>query len=911
MAYLTTYPDTINAVRAIEFSPNSSVSFVLAMWEGQCVIYSSEQSDAVQAIVIPYQEEELKDISYAYQVDFLFLAHPNHEPRIIKYDSTQAVGSQFSIEYLQQQTAWKTPPFLREDTTGIETIVSDEVHYVKLVGDNPDTFTGITSTNLNTTPTYIQLRIKNKWAVYRLVDQNVDATVPANPTKTVCYAQPVNAVVDSFAESAQFAMVDNTYIDLATTLAADEREVRCDTLVFNYDLEGAFARIPLDYDKYAPDTRLRRLWEDGVVTSAGTDDEYVWVQLLEYVGQDDFSTALWEGAGSSSDVAKNNFWEVGHIYRIREEGGFSITVGGVVDTAAPPAIDWDLGFTYVTEGDTFALENKWRINSAGASTTKIMDMSRAQTFDIMKTSAPLTMYEPPANANITFDDSGTIHTAKLTASETLWTSADEGRYMMVKYESAWATYKLDNYISGTEMAVEVVDAIPTSSIPGEFELNGRSTQWRLSAWKENDWPYTVAFYEQRLVFGGNPSNPETIWFSKITDVYDFRTVEQDGEVLDTTGITYNIGGPGYNRIRWLSPGITLMIGTEAGEWQLKPNSFREALTPTNVRITQETTEGSNSFAIRAGSALVFPERTGEFIRELRYNFQIDSFQSQDLTLLADHLFRDDAVVDFAYQKTPKPQFWFVTVSGLTYVLTYNTEQEVLAWSRFQTRVGDKVLSVAVMERNDNNPNDRVYFMIQRGTRVYVEYMEDIYYEEVSNLKPGMVFLDNATRFSHTVNTTVFTGLDRFNGESVRVVVDGADVGTVVVASGQIDLADIDPDLVSTTSCVVGYDYTSRYVSNPLSMQVDGGANYGKRARLIKLGGYFYQSLGMDFGIYGDTLDRVEFRDGDGDTNDESPELFTGFMEDLIFDNKFTLENQVAIEQSQPYPLTIICLLPEM
>lgn len=424
-----------------------------------------------------------------------------------------------------------------------------------------------------------------------------------------------------------------------------------------------------------------------------------------------------------------------------------------------------------------------------------------------------------------------------------------------------------------------------------------------------DWPFTVAFYEQRLVFGGNPSNPETIWLSKITDLYDFRTIEENGEVLDTTGITYPLGGRSYNRIKWMSAGPTLMIGTESTEWQLKPNNFREALTPTNIRITQETNEGSISFAIRAGSALIFPERTGEFVRQLVYNFQIDQFEPQDLSLLADHIFREDGIVDFAFQRTPKQTFWFVTKSGLAYLLTYNTQQEVLAWSRFQTRVGDKVLSVAVMERNATNPNDRVYLMVQRDSAVYVEYVEDLYYEEVSNLKPGMVFLDCATHFTVITDTTVFTGLDRFNGNSVRVVVDGADVGLVTVSRGQIDLTDIHPDLVATVSVVVGYDYTSRVVSNPLSMVVDGGANFGKRNRLLKLGGYFYQSLGMDFGIYGQTLRRVEFRNAE-DTMDQSPQLFTGFLEDVIFDNGYDLENQVAIEQSQPYPLTIVCLLPE-
>lgn len=911
MAYLETWPETIYPVRAIEFSPNTQVSFILAMWEKQCIVYSSEQDGAVSEFEIPYLAEELKDISYDYKVDFLYLAHPNHEPRIIKY--TGDSKNPLVLSKLQEEATWKAPPFLKEDTSGVELVVSDEVHYVKLVGNENNTFSSL-PLDLNANARYIELRINNKWAIYRLVDKNVDSNVPSNPTSKVCYAEPVRSVVESLPDSARFALIQNTYLDKATRLSSGERELRSDTLVFNYDLEGAYARVPLDYGVYSPDSRLRQLWSSGVETPTG-DDNFVWVQFLEYVGQDDFSTSLWEGnagTNASDRVSKNDFWEVGHIYKIRKANGFSITVGAVKKTSGGNRgdVDWEVAYTYQTDGDTFALENVWRVDNGGSVSTRIADMSKAQTFDIMKTGKPLTLYRPPDEAEITFDDDASFHTARLSASDDIFDQDDVGRYLMVKYDTSWTTYRITEVLSPSQVNVNVLDNIPISNEKGEYELNGRSSIWRKSAWSNGNWPFTVTFYEQRMTFGGSVFNPETLWFSKVTDPYDFRTIEENGEVLDTTGITYPLGGRSYNKIKWLSSGPTLMIGTESTEWQLKPNNFREALTPTNIRITQETNEGSLSFVIRAGSSLVFPERTGEFVRELVYNYQIDQFEARDLTLLADHLFRNDAVVDFAYQRTPKKTFWFVTLSGLVYLLAHNNQQEVLAWSRFQTRVGDKVLSVAVMERNANNPNDRVYLMIQRNGEIYVEYIEDVYYEEASNLKPGMNFLDCSSRFEVDSKTTVFTGLERFNNTEVSVVVDGAYVGEILITEGTLNLEDIKDDLFATQTVLVGYNYISRYVSNPLSMQVDGGANYGKRGRLIKLGGYFYQTLGFKFGIYGQDLRPVEFRDLEGSVMDQSPPLFTGFLEDELFDNKFDLENQIVLEQDQPYPLTVMCLLPE-
>lgn len=742
---------TTGNVRLLEFAPNSEEAFTLLFSDQAIRIYKSGTSTPVKTLTsgdgVPWTDSQLRDIDYEYQVDTIYLTHPAHEPQVLKYlgDLDPDV---FSIGSLLDETNFKAPPFQKEDVTGTELIVSDEKYFVKILSTNANEFdAAITAAagNFNTNPWYVEVQIQNKWALYRIADTNFTPAAPADPVSgqastTGIYAIPITSVVEDLEPAANLIHLSDSYPDSHPELGSSEYELRSDTLVFSFDLESAYMRFENSY----PDV-LGGFAGTGV-TAEGTK----WVQLNEYFGQEDFPTEYLTGSRATAD------FEVGQTYKILTANGF------VFDNAAPApsgsgapvtrtGADWNNSFRYDTAGDTFVATNHFRVNAAGGASTVLANLSSNKTFDVMRCSAVLNVVSP--TGAITFDDTAEVHTATMRSSKSFFyvspgntSGVRVDQYILAQYGDDWVTFKVDSITGIREATVTVLDVIPTKKNSSDFVNNGRTTVFRVSSWWASNYPYSVAIHEQRLVFGGSPEFPETVWFSKTTDNYDFRTIESNGEVLDTTGITYDLGGRAYNRIRSMTSGPTLIIATEGAEWQLRPNNFTEALSPTNIRLTQETYIGSTLQAIRAGSSVFFVERSGRFFREMQFDYQIDGFKSVDLNVLADHLFRTDPIQDFCYQSSPRSVFWFVTESGLLYALTYEKERDVYAWSRHRTYTGDTVLAAAVMRQTNSTPQDKLFVVVNRNDQYLVEEMTPDFRDPgTDNYKPYLWQLDSAVR----------------------------------------------------------------------------------------------------------------------------------------------------------------------
>ena len=65
------------------------------------------------------------------------------------------------------------------------------------------------------------------------------------------------------------------------------------------------------------------------------------------------------------------------------------------------------------------------------------------------------------------------------------------------------------------------------------------------------------------------------------------------------------------------------------------------------------------------------------------------------------------------------------------------------------------------------------------------------------------------------------------------------------------------------------------------------------------------SVGPDF----DNLDNVEFRSA-GDPMDSPPPLFTG-DKDIDWDGDYEVEANICWRQSQPLPLTVLAIMPQV
>tara|TARA_R100001198_G_scaffold88523_1_gene64283 strand:+ start:1091 stop:3841 length:2751 start_codon:yes stop_codon:yes gene_type:complete len=217
----------------------------------------------------------------------------------------------------------------------------------------------------------------------------------------------------------------------------------------------------------------------------------------------------------------------------------------------------------------------------------------------------------------------------------------------------------------------------TVTVNATFGGTTAETKWRLGAYSDTTgFPAAVAFYEQRLFWAGSSEQPQTLWGSKSGD-YENHTPG----TLDDDPVIYTLATDQVNAIKWLSPGKVMAIGTVGGEFIISGSTTADALTPTNVRVVREGTRGSSSHTpIRIDNVVIFIQRQQRKLREFAYQFDSDSFQSPDLTILSNQVSKG-GLTEIAYQQEPSTVIWGVKADGQLVGMTYLRDQQVVAWHR--------------------------------------------------------------------------------------------------------------------------------------------------------------------------------------------------------------------------------------
>ena len=258
--------------------------------------------------------------------------------------------------------------------------------------------------------------------------------------------------------------------------------------------------------------------------------------------------------------------------------------------------------------------------------------------------------------------------------------------------------------------------VVTVEILIDMGSSSSSTDWSLGSFSTTTgFPSCVSFFEQRLVFAASINNPQTVYFSKSGD-YENMDANIGGTVADDDAIIYTIASNQVNAIRFLTSARTLIIGTAGGEFVVSGGGDNNAVTPTNIMIKKQSNHGAaNVDAISVGNATLFLQRAKRKIRELAYNFDVDGYIAPDLTILAEHI-TEGNVVEMAYQEEPLAIIWCVRGDGQLIALTYQREQEVVAWHRHiiggSFGTGNAVCeSVAVIPTDDSEYE--LYMIVKR------------------------------------------------------------------------------------------------------------------------------------------------------------------------------------------------------
>ena len=479
----------------------------------------------------------------------------------------------------------------------------------------------------------------------------------------------------------------------------------------------------------------------------------------------------------------------------------------------------------------------------------------------------------------------------ITASANTFVSTDVGR--LINFSNGYA--KITAFSSATSVTADVED---------DFDTTSANTDWKLGAFSDTTGhPSCVSFFEQRLVFAGTSSEPQTLYFSKSGD-YENMTAGTNAD----DAMVYTIASNQVNVIRFLKTQRTLIVGTVGGEFTVSADGTDAAVTPTNITIKRQSSYGSaNVDAIPAGNATLFLQRAKRKIRELSYNFDVDGYQAADLTILNDVVTKT-GINEMTYQQSPDSILWCVRDDGVLAGLTYLRGEEVIAWHRhiLGGSFGDGnavVESVASISGELNE--DELWVIVKRtingATKRYVECFAQFDFDETT--PTDFRFLDSHLTYSGSATTTL-SGLGHLEGQTVSILADGATHPNKVVSSGSITLDR------QTEKAVVGLSYDSVLQT----MRIEGGAaegtSQGKTKRISKVVLRLFETVGVKVGPSLDNLEAIPFRTS-SDPMDTPVSTFIAGDKEIEFNDDFNSDGFIFIKQDQALPCSILAIYPTL
>lgn len=531
-------------------------------------------------------------------------------------------------------------------------------------------------------------------------------------------------------------------------------------------------------------------------------------------------------------------------------------------------------------------------------------------------------------------------------------AADVGKYIIAND----GVLKILSITNANEVKALVVKSLSTADFTNNWTLE--EPTWTA----DRGYPRAVGFYNQRLVLAGYDAEPLEVNFSEVGIFEGFGRGSQDSDAIQV-----DISAAEINQIKWLTNTKKLVIGTSGSELSIDAPSAASGLSASNIRQEPNTADGSDTQKpVKIGSEVIFTQKSGRKILSFRYDFNIDNYNTEDLTFLAEDI-TSGIVKRLAYAQEPSKVIYATTEAGELLACTYNRAQDVIGWTKFDT---DGFFESVQTISEDNR--DKVYVIVKRtingNTRRYIEVLDNgtgdsvtdgfsdcfiTYYNPksvsaITKASPGVV-TSTAHGFVNgdRVKFTDITGMDEIEGKSYLVAnkttntfelttlqgiaIDTTSYGTFVSGtvhkisntfSGLDHLEGKDVEVkgdnaksISTVvtngtitldsycyAVVIGLPFTSEIELLPINLDLGAGPTRGQQVRFVN----------PILDLYKASLPIVNgqylaSRNTD-DLMDNAVPLYTGLASygNLEWDNSGVL----SIDMSGPFPCTLIGIFGE-
>ena len=167
----------------------------------------------------------------------------------------------------------------------------------------------------------------------------------------------------------------------------------------------------------------------------------------------------------------------------------------------------------------------------------------------------------------------------------------------------------------------------------------------------------------------------------VVTVPQFSPTDNNGNVLDDSGISYTLNSDTAESLHWFQPdALGILVGTNTSEWMISASSLSDPLTPTSIQAHRQTRFGSQDSApVLPGLSVLFVQQAGVDCLEYVADVLSQRFTGRVLNERARHMSGNNSVTyrpddniklwtragikELAYQKQPYPYVWAAMNDG--------------------------------------------------------------------------------------------------------------------------------------------------------------------------------------------------------------------------------------------------------
>jgi len=422
-------------------------------------------------------------------------------------------------------------------------------------------------------------------------------------------------------------------------------------------------------------------------------------------------------------------------------------------------------------------------------------------------------------------------------------------------------------------------------------------------------PTVPSFFQQRLVLAAPPGAPQSFYMSRpgSDSYYNF---DISLPVRPDDSISGTIVSGVLNTIKSIvSSTAGMLILTDKASWLINGGQSGAAVTPSAIVANAQSFIGANDVPpIVANYDILYVQSKGAGVRDLAYNIYYNVFTGTDISIISSHLFFGFEVVEWGWAEHPFYMVWAVRNDGVMLTLTFLKEQEFVGWTHHHTNGNFKSVTTVTETDDAIGATDAVYVVVEREINGNtVKYIERFAPRIFPNGLEDAWCVDCGLKYEGAATTT-FTGGQHLAGQTCTGLADGVLIPTFVMpADGNFTLA------TSASKVIIGEAIRCRLKT--LALDIGEPTIQGKVKKINHVDVRVADTLGLDIGNDFDNLTPMKdliLGEVNSMLTGQKDQLITGlFTGDArtYMSPAYSVPGQYCIEQSKPYPATILGVFP--